>query len=650
MSADDFETEQEVYRLVLLLPETGQVLAERHQGMYRLPSLAIPKWTRVAEELQKAVRLEWNVCVFFLDVLPGLPGSSPCAVGEVLSDARSDALKHLELHQFNEDELCPQLRACIGDLLCGRCGDRGPFYRMGWIHDATAWLYRETGKSLSSAGDIRQYNAGGSFPLVSFSTEDGTRYWLKAAPGPGENEFAITQRLAKLYPDALPPLLAVRDDWSAWLMGDAGTSLEAEPALQVLEQAARIMAEMQRHTAHHIGQLVDIGALDRSPLVLWDRCAEIFSYVNDAMAMQTSTKTLPLTGQRIQEMKSMVEAACQRVSELGIPNAVVHGDLNRGNVLFDGSHCRFADWRETYIGNPLVALEHITLMSPMETRAKTQARLKAIYREVWEPQIPRGRMNVALALMPLVAATSAIYGRGDWLLSDNRHDPGRLRYVRAVARHIDRALQLSEVRDALSWRSDAPIMRAAAEGNGCVTPATLRKSDSETRAMECSTQLDSCKPQLKEDATLEAVLLGPSNSSSRWVASFLSVCAYTMRVCEAWILLLFIEVYLRTGGAKTVYKVVARQRLIPTKTDMRMGSEGWCHALDLACVFYLKRVRCLQHSAALTLLLRRHGWRAEMVIGGRMFPSGFHAWVQIGNVVVNDKEHVLRLYQVLERC
>jgi hypothetical protein len=72
--------------------------------------------------------------------------------------------------------------------------------------------------------------------------------------------------------------------------------------------------------------------------------------------------------------------------------------------------------------------------------------------------------------------------------------------------------------------------------------------------------------------------------------------------------------------------------------------------MDLACVFYFKRVRCLQRSAAVTILLRRYGWRAEMVTGAQILPYEFHAWVEIDVVVANDKPYMHEIYQVLERC
>jgi len=75
-----------------------------------------------------------------------------------------------------------------------------------------------------------------------------------------------------------------------------------------------------------------------------------------------------------------------------------------------------------------------------------------------------------------------------------------------------------------------------------------------------------------------------------------------------------------------------------------------CRAMDVACVLYLKKVLCLQRSAATTFLLRHYGHKAELVIGARMFPLQSHAWVEVDHAVVNDKPYMLDIYQVLDRC
>jgi hypothetical protein len=121
-------------------------------------------------------------------------------------------------------------------------------------------------------------------------------------------------------------------------------------------------------------------------------------------------------------------------------------------------------------------------------------------------------------------------------------------------------------------------------------------------------------------------------------------------VIESWLLLFHLELVMKFQNSQTLREIVRTQQVRTMKRPNPSSSEAISHAMDLACVFYFKRVLCLQRSAATTLLLRRHGWTAEMVTGAQILPPEFHAWVEIGDVIVNDKPYMREIYQVLERC
>jgi hypothetical protein len=121
-------------------------------------------------------------------------------------------------------------------------------------------------------------------------------------------------------------------------------------------------------------------------------------------------------------------------------------------------------------------------------------------------------------------------------------------------------------------------------------------------------------------------------------------------VIESWMVLLHLEWVMRTQGLKKMHEIVRLQPVVEAQACDVVPHELLCRAVDYACVLYLKHVLCLQHSCTTTLLLRRHGWSAEMVIGTQIVPLASHAWVEIGGVVVNDKPYMADIYQVLERC
>lgn len=104
------------------------------------------------------------------------------------------------------------------------------------------------------------------------------------------------------------------------------------------------------------------------------------------------------------------------------------------------------------------------------------------------------------------------------------------------------------------------------------------------------------------------------------------------------------------NGLAALHDAVRKQVVNPPRFIGSSRPDALCHAMDLACVFYLHRVLCLQRSAATTLLLRQHGVPAQMVIGVKHIPFRSHAWVEVDGMIVNDRPYLRDIYQELERC
>jgi hypothetical protein len=124
---------------------------------------------------------------------------------------------------------------------------------------------------------------------------------------------------------------------------------------------------------------------------------------------------------------------------------------------------------------------------------------------------------------------------------------------------------------------------------------------------------------------------------------------------SAWLVLRAYFELLRVDGQlawrrfSIVYEKVRSSRIRNGRCNARTETEI-CRAVDLACVFYFKEVRCLQRSAATTTLLRRSGLSAEMVLGVQTCPFRAHSWVELAGRVVNDKPYTPAIYTVMDRC
>jgi hypothetical protein len=78
--------------------------------------------------------------------------------------------------------------------------------------------------------------------------------------------------------------------------------------------------------------------------------------------------------------------------------------------------------------------------------------------------------------------------------------------------------------------------------------------------------------------------------------------------------------------------------------------ERVCRALNYACVWYPKRVFCLQRSAVATCLLRSCGVQAQMVMGAQKSPFEAHAWTEVNGQPFNESRDVQDIYLVWKRC
>jgi len=120
-------------------------------------------------------------------------------------------------------------------------------------------------------------------------------------------------------------------------------------------------------------------------------------------------------------------------------------------------------------------------------------------------------------------------------------------------------------------------------------------------------------------------------------------------VVEALYYLLRIEWIIARRGFPSLHGLL--RSALPNGTGPgALSAERLCDAVDTACVLYPKSILCLQRSAATAMLLRRHGFAAEFVIGAQILPFKSHAWVELHGQVINDKSYIPELYRELERC
>jgi Phosphotransferase enzyme family len=420
------------YRVVLVRSVASGLLVLGAEHPPRLPRVRIPEATRPAQQLQKAIEALWGIWAHILEIRTVSGGNSAWTIAQVLGSRVASEWKEIAPDQLMGSELSHEERRRFEALLQGRGGSC--FSQIEWIDEVVPWIESVTGRTFSSEKAIEQWNAGAGFALYRFCSDDGSCYWLKGTSAPNVHEFSITCCVARLCPSFVPTLVAVRNEWNVWLTEDAGYPLSDRPEVEVLVDCTVSLASLQITTIDSIDALLTAGAFDQRLAALGSHIDEVTDYLIDAMARQTSTKVAPLSRDRLLALSNILRNACDRLEAFGIPDTLLHNDLNPGNLLHDGMRCVFIDWSEAAIGNPFLTFARLSLLGP-----QNQAVLQDVYRSCWAERLSESTIDDAFIIAPLLAIFAYLYGRGDWIKDYRNIQPGFEGYARSLARHMDRA-------------------------------------------------------------------------------------------------------------------------------------------------------------------------------------------------------------------
>jgi hypothetical protein len=452
MTCTDLQSERIRYRVILFSANGMQVLLVRNGMLLAFPQVELPRFQRTSPHVAAIFERDWGqeiICLF------SLASEVDCNVGSCPRYYVAQALRcqhawrgskwvqvsALDPSQFQDKDEHDSLIACLARLNRPAASGPGPFEQLGWFSQLTAWIHERIAPfGLRLTGTFRQLNASPTFSLIRFETNEAA-VWFKAVGEPNVHELPVSQYLALYYPAFVPKILAVHEEWNAWLAVEvSGTHLDEHSDIGAWTLVAKTLADLQIASMGNMLHLIEAGCRDVRADTLVEAVDPFFDAMANLMEQQTKLSPAPLARADLAALSTQVKGALSVSSSLDLVNTLGHLDFNPGNVIVSRDRCVLLDWAEACVGPPFLTfhflLERLRRLHPLE---KSWAdRLLSEYSDPWRSFLKPREIREANAVAPLLAAFTYAAASSVWRDGNRLRDPNVAAYFRSLARRIQR--------------------------------------------------------------------------------------------------------------------------------------------------------------------------------------------------------------------
>jgi AraC-like DNA-binding protein len=434
--------------LIVLRNAARKCLLETSADTVHLPVIHIPANTRVAESISAAVRRRYgfdSLILFGLEtagksrlyVLRALVGHGPDQ-----ADWRPIREAAAALPEADR-ELLSQGLARLAEYDSGLLPSR--FCRFRWWDDLLNWV----GCGPQEVTSVEHLNASEYFSLVRFVTSTAA-LWFKAVGSPNEREFGVMGFLGALGQPSAPRVVDVHREWRGWLMPHVnGCELNQTAALSQWADVFRELARLQIAALGRTDELLAVGARDRRLPQLQAGSVRLLEAMEPIMRAQPKEPPPRLTGPQLNLLADHLRELAKDLARTNVPDTLVHGDLNPGNVLLTEDGPVFLDWAEAYVGHPFLCAYNLLLFFRRwhPDGQDAECELQAAYAQPWRALLPESSIATAWRLIPPFTALMNALG-GPTLAVSPDVTTRRASFLRSITRVI--------------WREAAALREAVA--------------------------------------------------------------------------------------------------------------------------------------------------------------------------------------------
>jgi len=320
-----------------------------------------------------------------------------------------------------------------------------PWSEPEWLWKCSDWLVRSLGPD--AVREIRQIRVNATGAVLRVTGRKFT-YFLKTLP----SFFSYEPRLLTLLDAKLPGLCALLLD----LRPDGNTHITQEidgcPLATIYESGKweavlASVARMQIASARYTNDMQLVGVPSRNirglPDILEDNLKGLVN-----LQERAPNRLCRAELKRIPVVASMAAEDWRRLEECGLPEALIHGDLNESNLfLTNRNEPKLIDWSFSRIGHPFFILGH-SLFSTYDRQHRMfndRARLREAYVKPWLSYSPAERLlNGLQAAHRLVPIETALCLAG-YIRRLENEEPGNVRYIPTLLRKALSAFGLARL-------------------------------------------------------------------------------------------------------------------------------------------------------------------------------------------------------------
>lgn len=276
-----------------------------------------------------------------------------------------------------------------------------PWQRPGWfdqeVADVDSWM-QANGVVQTAEPQIERTTS--LTALLRFATNRG-ELWLKTGPRAFAHEPRVIQALAQRWGASVPHVVATFPH--SWL--------------------ARCFPEACQGDGDVLDYVVEIHRATRGAEAHWQSLG---------LEVRALGKLAEEVAGLAPELSGPVDAAATKIEQLGIGQALVHGDINVDNWRTVQGGVFLYDWTDACIAHPFVDLA--MPLSYCDDRATVERRLKR-YLSKWDGAISRDETIATAALLVGAAHQASTYSRLEQIVDKQNADGAGPRQLAALQQY-----------------------------------------------------------------------------------------------------------------------------------------------------------------------------------------------------------------------